>query len=49
MPDHGTALKEVVNGSVIELDRDLGLPDGQTVTVALQFATIFLLAPARAF
>jgi uncharacterized protein (DUF433 family) len=40
MPDHGTALKGVVHGSVIELDRDLGLPDGQTVTVTLQFATI---------
>jgi uncharacterized protein (DUF433 family) len=40
MPDHGAALKGVVHGRVIELERDLGLPDGQTVTVALQYATI---------
>jgi uncharacterized protein (DUF433 family) len=40
MADHGTALKGVVHGSVIELDRDLGLPDGQTVTVTLEYATI---------
>ena len=40
MPDHGAPLKGVVHGSVIELDRDLGLPDGQTVAVSLQYATI---------
>jgi uncharacterized protein (DUF433 family) len=40
MPDHDAALKGVVHGRVIELDQDLGLPDGQTVTVTLQYATI---------
>jgi uncharacterized protein (DUF433 family) len=40
MPDHGTALKGVVHGRVIELERDPGLPDGQTVTVTLEYATI---------
>jgi uncharacterized protein (DUF433 family) len=45
MPDHDMALKGVVHGSVIELDRDLGLPDGQTVTVTLQYATIVQAEP----
>ncbi len=40
MPDHGRALKGVIHGRVIELDRDLGLPDGQAVTVSLEYATI---------
>ena len=42
MPDHGTALKGVVHGRVIELERELDLPDGQTVrvTVTPQYATI---------
>jgi uncharacterized protein (DUF433 family) len=39
MPDHGTALKGVVHGRIIELERDPGLHDGQTVTVTLQYAT----------
>ena len=42
MPDLGTALTGVVHGKVIELERELGLPDGQTVrvTVTPQYATI---------
>ena len=40
MPDHGTALKGVVHGRVIELDQELGLPDGETVTVTVQYAKV---------
>ncbi|HZZ43299.1 MAG TPA: hypothetical protein VFE58_10205 [Tepidisphaeraceae bacterium] len=29
-------LKGVIHGKTIELERDLGLPDGQAVSVALQ-------------
>lgn len=45
MPNPETALKGVVHGSVIELDRDLGLPDGQPVSVTLEFATILPPGP----
>ena len=45
MPNLETDLKGVVHGSVIELDRDLGLPDGQPVTVTLEFATILAPGP----
>ena len=42
MSDHGAALKGVVHGRVIELERELGLPDGQAVRVRVtpQYATI---------
>ncbi len=40
MPDHAGSLTGVVHGRVIELERDLGLPDGQMVTITLQYATI---------
>jgi hypothetical protein len=35
MPNHGTALKGVVHGRVIELEQELGLPDGQAVRVTV--------------
>jgi uncharacterized protein (DUF433 family) len=40
MPDNAGALTGVVHGRIIELERDPGLPDGQTVTITLQYATI---------
>jgi uncharacterized protein (DUF433 family) len=42
MADRDAALTGVVHGRVIELERELGLPDGQTVrvTVTPQYATI---------
>jgi uncharacterized protein (DUF433 family) len=40
MHDHGAALKGIVHGRLIELEQDLGLPDGQAVTVALRYAMI---------
>ena len=40
MTNQGTALKGVVHGRMIELDRELGLPDGETVTVMVQYAKV---------
>ncbi len=40
MPDNAGVLTGVVHGRVIELERDPGLPDGQTVTITLHYATI---------
>jgi uncharacterized protein (DUF433 family) len=40
MTNQGTALKGVVHGRMIELDRELGLPDGETVTVTVQYARV---------
>jgi uncharacterized protein (DUF433 family) len=45
MSDHAGSLIGVVHGRVIELERDPGLPDGQTVTVTLQYATIIAPEP----
>jgi uncharacterized protein (DUF433 family) len=47
MPDNAGALTGVVHGRVIELDRDLGLPDGETVTLTLQYATTVAPEPLR--
>ncbi len=33
---HPTVLRGVVNGNVIELEHELGLPEGQPVTVTVQ-------------
>jgi uncharacterized protein (DUF433 family) len=40
VPDHGPVLQGVVHGRVIELERELGVPDGETVTVTVQYAKI---------
>jgi uncharacterized protein (DUF433 family) len=40
MKSEGAAVKGVVHGRVIELERDIGLPEGQAVTVTLEYATI---------
>jgi uncharacterized protein (DUF433 family) len=33
-------LQGVVHGRIIELERDLGVPDGETVTVTVQYAKV---------
>jgi hypothetical protein len=36
MTSSTTALRGVVHGKIIELDEEVGLPDGQAVTVSVQ-------------